>query len=94
VGTDVGHSPQTRSFRSSDCICSRSAAQLLLTQKTKLPCLATVCSGRPDKGAKNGFNPIQHEMEKKGLAITVSVKITQIKAFLSEIVTKSSPETA
>jgi hypothetical protein len=39
---DVGHSPQTRSFHSSDSIPSRSAAELLHTQKTKLPYLATV----------------------------------------------------
>jgi hypothetical protein len=27
---------------------SRSASELLRMQKTKLPCLATVCSGKPD----------------------------------------------
>jgi hypothetical protein len=31
----VGHSPQARSFRSSDDLYSRSAAELLLTQKTE-----------------------------------------------------------
>ena len=35
----VGFSFETRSFRSSGDLRSRSAAELLLTQKTKLPCL-------------------------------------------------------
>ena len=38
VSTCFGHSPQTRSLRSSDCTRSRSAAELLLSQKTELPC--------------------------------------------------------
>jgi acyl-CoA thioesterase-1 len=33
----VGHSPQTRSFRSCDCTRSRSASELLRSQKTELP---------------------------------------------------------
>jgi hypothetical protein len=33
-----GYSPQTRSLRSGGFISSRSAAELLLTQKTELPC--------------------------------------------------------
>jgi hypothetical protein len=39
----VGHSPQTRSFLSSDFNRSRSVSELLPTQKTKLPLLTTVC---------------------------------------------------
>jgi len=39
------HPSQTRSFRSSGFNRSRSASELLLMQKTKLPRLSTVCSG-------------------------------------------------
>jgi len=48
MSTCVGMSPQTRSLRSSGSIRSRSASELLLTQKTELPCLTTVYSGHPD----------------------------------------------
>ena len=41
------HPSQTRSLRSGDSNRSRSASELLHTQKTKLPCLSTVCSGIP-----------------------------------------------
>jgi hypothetical protein len=41
------HPSQTRSFRSSGFNRSRSASELLHTQKTKLPRLSTVCSGIP-----------------------------------------------
>jgi hypothetical protein len=36
---DVWHPQQTRSLRSCGCIRSREPSELLLTQKTKLPCL-------------------------------------------------------
>jgi hypothetical protein len=39
---------QTRSLRSCGFIRSRSASELLLAQKTKLPRLTTVCSGQPN----------------------------------------------
>ena len=44
----VGLFPSNTLIRSSGYIRSRSAAELLLMQKTKLPCLSTVCLGKPD----------------------------------------------
>jgi len=43
----AGIPPQTRSFRSSDSTRSLSTSELLLTQKTKLPCLKRVCLRKP-----------------------------------------------
>jgi len=48
IGAGVGISTQTRSLRSSGFTRSRSASELLLTQKTELPRLTTVCLGDPD----------------------------------------------
>ena len=47
----VGHSPQTRSLFAPGGFTSLAfgfAELLHTTQKTKLPCLSTVCSGKPN----------------------------------------------
>jgi hypothetical protein len=44
---------QTQSLRSGGSIRSRSASELLFTQKTKLPCLSTVCQGQTDIGTND-----------------------------------------
>jgi hypothetical protein len=48
LATVSGCPRQTRSLRSGGFIRSRSTSELLLTQKTKLPRLTTVCLGQPD----------------------------------------------
>jgi iron complex transport system substrate-binding protein len=44
---------QTRPLHSSGDLRSPSASELLLTQKTGLPCLTTVCPGQPDTVTNN-----------------------------------------
>jgi hypothetical protein len=48
-----GNPLQTRSLRSGGFNHSRSASELLHTQKTKLPRLSTVCSGQPDAASND-----------------------------------------
>jgi hypothetical protein len=45
-----------RFLRSGGFIRSRSASELLLTQKTKLPCLTAVCLGAFQYRARNIFH--------------------------------------
>jgi hypothetical protein len=52
IGNSAGHSPQTRSFRSSDFTRSRSDSELSHMRKTKLPLFSTVCSEKSVTASK------------------------------------------